>query len=532
MEPAMRWFYFLSWYAVAAVAAGCAPSSAPPGPSVDAAVRAARLSVRTVPAPHRRPYHRPVRRPDTRSQAELTRLACTAPGGKWNCASSQVPAPRASSGGLDCPACTIQNWYGDEQNTTGCASDSNSCTSATCGGTGVGPCLHLFQQLIVRYGTTAPILPGDTGPTYNLLSDEAADDPYTLAPYSTNASSTTTPSVLGSLAVTYLTGTVASRTLTNRCTNGTAPCGSFALPTITVTGVDWSTACSGTCVGAYVSDTTAGTQFFIHADDGAGVAAITTSISLTTGLAVPVSPGDSITVGRPTLFYGPSVVSQTVASQVSVAEVTFESPVVRLDGLSAAVSDSVVSSTTTVAATLVGPLNPQMTSVYFDTFAQLGGSATVFGGEFVQASVPALTDQSSLDGDVYVATTGFYTTLSGTIFVGDVYWTGTTNFYPGMMLIVGAVNDAGLMPALWGPGDLDPSSGFVVDVSTFASRTFENAVLVTGPLGINGSGTGCTFGDVAGVYSCDAGITQAAVDHAPNQSIFGTNLNGSALRVE
>lgn len=53
------------------------------------------------------------------------------------------------------PVCSVTAWAIDPQNTTTCASDNNSCTSATCGGGGIGPC-STMAQIVARYGTPTP----------------------------------------------------------------------------------------------------------------------------------------------------------------------------------------------------------------------------------------------------------------------------------------------------------------------------------------------------------------------------------------
>lgn len=52
------------------------------------------------------------------------------------------------------PNWSVAAWFVDPQNTTTCASDDNSCTSATCGaaGSGVGPCKTWGQINAIRWG--------------------------------------------------------------------------------------------------------------------------------------------------------------------------------------------------------------------------------------------------------------------------------------------------------------------------------------------------------------------------------------------
>lgn len=52
------------------------------------------------------------------------------------------------------PNWAVTAWFVDFQNSTGCASDTNSCTSATCGsaGSGIGPCATWHQINDIRWG--------------------------------------------------------------------------------------------------------------------------------------------------------------------------------------------------------------------------------------------------------------------------------------------------------------------------------------------------------------------------------------------
>jgi hypothetical protein len=72
----------------------------------------------------------------------------------------------------------VPNWYIDPANSTTCASDANTCTSATCVSSGVGPCLT-YNQIISRWTTRAPILAQTT--TLTQLSAETLGQEY-IAP--------------------------------------------------------------------------------------------------------------------------------------------------------------------------------------------------------------------------------------------------------------------------------------------------------------------------------------------------------------
>jgi hypothetical protein len=167
---------------------GCNPAPAP-SPAVDAAAslvdagaQTSALSTRTVLDAPEQPIAPP--KVDTRSPAQKAAdakrealAACRGSDGKWYC--PKIPAPLMSSGSANAtaascgPACTVGNWYIDPQNTSTCASDGNSCTSATCSGSGIGPCVT-FSQIVTRLGSTQPVYPAGQNVVFNWLSAQVA----------------------------------------------------------------------------------------------------------------------------------------------------------------------------------------------------------------------------------------------------------------------------------------------------------------------------------------------------------------------
>lgn len=104
-------------------------------------------------------------------------------------ANSQNPTKivmAASTQPLTPASWTVPNWYIDPANTTGCAADTNTCTSATCAGAGTGPCATYAEIVVHRWGTTAPTLAQNT--TVSFLSSHSDNsDPVILAPILKNA---------------------------------------------------------------------------------------------------------------------------------------------------------------------------------------------------------------------------------------------------------------------------------------------------------------------------------------------------------
>jgi hypothetical protein len=83
---------------------------------------------------------------------------------------------------INSPVSAVTDWYIDPQNATTCASDTNSCTSATCGASGIGPCTT-WGQIESRYGTPWPVIKPGIALTVHLLSSQpAGSDPVFFSP--------------------------------------------------------------------------------------------------------------------------------------------------------------------------------------------------------------------------------------------------------------------------------------------------------------------------------------------------------------
>ena len=122
-----------------------------------------------------------VPKPDPRSAEQIAYAACKRADGSWACPGIK---PLMGAGGpqIPPPSWGVPNWYLDFANSTGCASDANSGTSATCGGAGVGPLLHV-SQLYARWGTHSPTLnPPSSQTVITVLSSQpigsATTDPW------------------------------------------------------------------------------------------------------------------------------------------------------------------------------------------------------------------------------------------------------------------------------------------------------------------------------------------------------------------
>jgi hypothetical protein len=107
------------------------------------------------------------------------------------------------------------NWYIDPQNASTCASDNNrTCSLATCGTSGDGPCLT-YQSVANRWGTYSPRLVQNT--TLNFLSSVTTEsDPIYLRPYTEDTALVT---LTAALPAPVQTGVIVSSvTAKNRAT--------------------------------------------------------------------------------------------------------------------------------------------------------------------------------------------------------------------------------------------------------------------------------------------------------------------------
>lgn len=154
-----------------------------------------------------------------RTPAQLALAACAGADGRWYCPSVRRPLMASGAQPVFPASWTVPDWYIDPTNSTGCASDSNSGTSATCGTSGIGPLLTYQELNVHRWGcfgnpVNCPRLHQDT--TLEFLSSQVdgADSIY-LYPAVEEGYSFFLEGALTQTA----TGTLASVTSKARATN-------------------------------------------------------------------------------------------------------------------------------------------------------------------------------------------------------------------------------------------------------------------------------------------------------------------------
>ena len=182
---------------------------------------------------------------------------CARRDGSWACS---TPPLRAAKLTAPLSSWNVAKWEIDGQNVTGCASDNNTCTSASCSSGGVGPCLTLAEV----QGRLGPNPAPSIDVTFDLVSSLGATDAIYLAFQGVGV-----PIFTGQLKQvdTATVGTVTPRSR-----------GANSWTGVTVLGTPWKLSASGApsafwtpYVGMMVHDVTANAWMAVHADDGGGV---------------------------------------------------------------------------------------------------------------------------------------------------------------------------------------------------------------------------------------------------------------------
>lgn len=141
----------------------------------------------------------------------------------------------------------VPNWYIDNANSTGCASDFNDGQHAACGAGGQGPLLH-WNELPARWGTYTLVLPNAVSVVEHLLSDDlpaagTGDDARYLNVIAESGNQIPYE-IQGDNLNPVCTGTLGTITSKNRAAN----------QALSVTGI---TGCGGTLgFGSFVNNTT------------------------------------------------------------------------------------------------------------------------------------------------------------------------------------------------------------------------------------------------------------------------------------
>lgn len=416
------------------------------------------------------------------------------------------------SGSVPPSSWSTPSWFFDPANATGCASDSNSCTSATCAGSGAGPCLS-HAQIVYRLGTMSPTFLVNV--TETQLSDQSSPwtDPVSLVPTIGNAGSFTfNGTLLQQTTVALGTFTVRNRSLAT--TNHITASGQ--------SGAYWAT-----YVGDIVNDTTAGAWFWITKDLGSDTAEITEPLSSIVGSSpnaepsyVTIGNGDALTIYRPVSSY----IKSLHASVPSVLH-----PIIINHVLITGLADAADIGGSNLRESSVGPvvtlINLNFETSYWNVVnSYLSGQFSPIAGTFVGGAFGPLSflntgsypPPSTLDGDILIESTQVHVFLG--LNLGRVYLNSPVDTDACFCTIqVGQYDRDGVYypdSKVWGPNsfDLKDSVRFVCYFGCTSQ------LLLTGPLTMDGSTTGFPWVPGSHAYGVAATITPAAID--ANNGLF------------
>jgi hypothetical protein len=499
--------------------------STAPGPTLDASLTQP-LGIETpVALPRLEPAVVTVK--DPRSDVQIALAACTGLDGKNHCPQVKkglLGAP-PSSGPIVPASWTITNWYVDPQNTTTCASDTNSGTAATCTGgcsgsvctSGIGPIVTFGELIYHRLGTPSPQIPYGQSVTFNLLSPQTAGvDAIFFEPFLSGGGQAI---FTGFAALTSPGATFASGNLS----------GGFGYSGATPTAGGTPMVIAG--VPSYVVAKTllynsARTSYaFVDSvlSTNATMQQPQTSASTTTTTAIP-SPavdndwvaGDTITPytlplvnmkrwspvgsdltsgGQPTsgwvLFtriYDPSGATTSAYNFFTQSAIN----VLSIDQIDTRLDFSILGGRSSSSYAIGCTVQGQLLGVIYGFGIYGGGYAT--GAQLSGAGGETITNNALIHGSVVV---------SSLALVGNVFADGTWSVFPG-----GTVDATAIFFGSYNV-TVDPGATYWNNTgSTFALK----ALLTTGTLKLGTATTGSSYNPGTGIWTSAVSITPANID--------------------
>jgi hypothetical protein len=409
-------------------------------------------------------------------------------------------------------------WYIDPANSTTCASDTNkTCSLATCGTAGDGPCLT-YAQVAARWGTYAPRIRQATVVTF-LSSQTDNTDPVIWKPYVENGGYT---EIMAALPTAAQTGTLASVVAKNRATP------QLLNATIGAGGV----------TGQLIVNTTHPSRAFLYTNSAGNAWNMTQPLA---PLTIPFNPfsagtevdtwanGDAFSVYTPytvnIVDYEPTwvagVTSVTGDSgfiyQTSVPA-TGQSPQINLNA-NVIVLDSVFNPTATVSSTDIGTqgffeINVYDTnSLYYSgppvILNSIGSFFTIRGGfQIVMAGQSVSISRDTIFG---LGASGFTVGLGNALL---------SNFYISATNVIAAYGITQVTAPVWGPGTLSAAGQGRIKYPSGGGAAAAN--LLTTSLQINEANTACSHTAASpDVVSCGITVSAANLDAAQGVAGFG-----------
>lgn len=401
-----------------------------------------------------------------------------------------------------------------------CASDSNNCTSATCGAAGVGPCLT-YGELVARWGSFAR--PVDQPLTVNILSDFPAPsaDPMLLDARAGNGAAQGQVIINGSL-VTLATATIGTFTARNR--NAGTP------NKITASGKSgsfWTP-----YVGTLINDTTVGAWFWIEKDLGTATAQITEPVQSTAAMAAPIiqtyitiANGDALTIERPVKAacgylrsYGAP--GNMTARHIQCTGAPGSTSAALVAGVNFA--ESRADSNISFNECMIGPPNGQPTYIansYFDaSFTTLNAlvQAGAITSQFPVFGCSPGASSFGADSDILIDSGSSFHVISGGALGRAYFGPGVLLDTDGMQQLNLGLFDGGGMfwpdVELWGPGAIDAHDGVRIVCNTNCTQ----ALLLTGGITFSNQAStqGYPWNAATHSWGALATLTPALIDDA------------------
>lgn len=424
--------------------------------------------------------------------------------------------------GVPNPAWAVPAWFVDNANSAGCATDQNTCTSATCAAGNVGPC-STYAEIIARWGwpTASPVIEQATRVTF--LSDDT-EPAFDVTPSIVNGGSFT---VTGTLTV-AASGTVGTVTAKNR-----------SAPQLLTANLGQSVA---SFVGLIFSDTTRSSYAWLDSASSGNVATLSQPMSRITdctGFASEldtVQSGDAYQILRPSKVpirrFDPALQANVFGGAGSTAcleHVWVPDPSGTIGNsafdfnLSAVVDEARVDPGGFVRNTRMnqepiygfndfwnGGLNAPMTSQ---------NSLGVIGGDVLSSENPNVTNNGSfiLDGDVIAH--GFWVDANVGGVVAAAYLKGAFLIFNATVQVEANVGPA----AVWGPGSVDvgPGSRLLLEGATATASLLFKGGITFGWVGTVTTGSAYDTSSNPAVWRPGRSLTAANIDATVASGGFG-----------
>jgi hypothetical protein len=484
------------------------------------------------------PAPAPPRKPDPRTPLQIAMAACSGPDGTWRCSGIKQPLKAGGAQPLIPPSYTVPAWAIDPANSTGCASDSNSGTSPTCGTSGIGPLLTWQELAVRRWGFQSGICPTPrlqqtTAVTF--YSNDGVSDPIRACPQTEGAA--VAFSLQGNLGAgqAVCTGTISSvtgRTITNTrsLTQVTLPCTA--------------------AVNELVVDSTAGAVFWTYAVNSAAPAYFVTTPMTPYAIGsnpapadVAIANGDTVTVYSPVSlsllefspFYEQNNSANGSFASVDNLAVTNDSgqrDSMRLNGTGA----GIVAYNVLFNRVVICDRASSRSSFGWNSLANdgiittyvgrsVGASASQYvssftwgGGDIVTQSAPTANAMAytDLELDTIVASSA----SNPRVFIrdgeiGSVYLdSSTTLSVDGRNLIAASFTPSipsGTPAArVWGPGTFNVAGKLESGAS--GATSWANLLGHVGAVQLNSDTVGCVCNSTTGIGSCGTTVSAANLD--------------------